>query len=47
MSEENSNNKTDLNFWKTTLLLTWILIKLTLVAAMINKNAAEFVYAGF
>ena len=47
MSEDNSSNKTDLNFWKTTLLLTWILIKLTLVAAMINKNAVEFVYAGF
>jgi len=47
MSEENPNNKTGLNFWKTTLLLTWILIKLTLVAAMINENAVEFVYAGF
>ncbi len=47
MSEENSNNKTDLNFWETTLLLTLILIKLTLVAAMTTKNAVEFVYAGF
>ena len=47
MSEENSNNKTDLNFWKTTLLFTLILIKLTLVEALNTKNAVEFVYAGF
>ena len=47
MSEENSNNKTDLNFWETTILLTWILIKLTLVATMTNEIAVEFVYAGF
>ena len=47
MSEEKSNNKTDLNFWETTLLFTLILIKLTLVAAMTTKNAVEFVYAGF
>jgi hypothetical protein len=47
MSEEHLVKTTDLNFWKTTALLTWILIKLTLVAAMTNQNAVEFVYAGF
>ena len=47
MSEEKSNNKTDLNFWETTILLTWILIKLTLIATMANDHAIEFVYAGF
>jgi|TARA_B100001971_G_scaffold118433_1_gene109101 hypothetical protein len=40
-------NKTHLTFWKTTVLLTWILIKLTLLASMMNKNAPEFIYAGF
>lgn len=29
------------------LTLLWIVVKLTLVAALVNRNAAEFVYAGF
>ena len=40
-------NKTHLSFLETTALLTWILFKLTLLALMINKGAAEFIYAGF
>ena len=47
MNDEHQKNKTYLNFFETTTLLTWILIKLTLVASMINKIAIEFVYAGF
>jgi hypothetical protein len=27
--------------------LVWIAVKLTLIAALANRNAAEFVYAGF
>ena len=40
-------NKTHLSFLETTALLTWILFKLTLLASMLNKGAAEFIYAGF
>ncbi len=40
-------NKAHLTFWETTTLLTWILIKLTLLASMMNKGATEFIYAGF
>ena len=47
MNDEHLKNKTYLNFWETTTLLTWILIKLTLVATMTNEIAVEFVYAGF
>ena len=47
MNDEHLKNKTYLNFWETTILLTWILIKLTLVATMTHENAIEFVYAGF
>ena len=47
MNKEYLKNNTILNFWETTILLTWILVKLTLVASMTNKIAVEFVYAGF
>ncbi len=40
-------NKTHLSFLETTALLTWILFKLTLLASMLNKGPAEFIYAGF
>jgi hypothetical protein len=40
-------NKTNLNFFQTTVLLVWILFKLTLLASMLNKGPAEFIYAGF
>jgi len=40
-------NKTELTSMQTIALLTWILFKLTLLASMINKGAAEFIYAGF
>mgnify|MGYP003978094971 CR=1 FL=1 len=40
-------NEPDLTFWKTTLLLSWILFKLTILASMVNQGAAEFIYAGF
>ena len=40
-------DKTHLTFWETTVLLTWVLFKLTLLASMINQGAAEFIYAGF
>jgi hypothetical protein len=32
---------------RVALTLAWIVVKLTLVAALINRNAADFVYAGF
>jgi hypothetical protein len=51
MNEDYSLNtveaKTNLTFFKTTVLLTWILFKLTLLASMLNKVPAEFIYAGF
>ena len=40
-------NKTELTSMQTITLLTWIFFKLTLLALMINKGAAEFIYAGF
>jgi hypothetical protein len=40
-------NKTHLNFLETTVLLTWVLIKLTLLASMLNREPSEFIYAGF
>ena len=40
-------NKSDLTFWETTLLLTWIVFKLTILASMVNQGDAEFIYAGF
>ena len=40
-------NKTDLTFLETTTLLIWVIFKLTLLASMINKGSAEFIYAGF
>ena len=39
--------KIHLTFFKTTVLLIWILFKLTLLASMLNKGPAEFIYAGF
>ena len=45
--KKNFKNKPGLTFWKTTLLLSWILFKLTILASMINQGAAEFIYAGF
>jgi len=36
-----------LSFWQTTWILTWILIKLVLVASMMNLGPGEFIYAGF
>jgi hypothetical protein len=45
--KENFKNQPDLTLWKATLLLSWILFKLTILASMINKGAAEFIYAGF
>ena len=47
MNKEYLKNKTILNFWDMTILLTWILVKLTVVASMTRKIAVEFVYAGF
>jgi hypothetical protein len=29
------------------LVLLWIILKLVLVTAMLNRNAAQFIYAGF
>jgi len=43
----NIKNKMHLNLMETTVLLTWVLFKLTLLASMLNKGPAEFVYAGF
>ena len=40
-------NTSDLTFLETTLLLTWIVFKLTILASMANQGAAEFIYAGF
>ena len=40
-------NKADLTSMETITLLIWILFKLTLLASMVNKGAAEFIYAGF
>ena len=40
-------NKVHLTFLETITLLTWIVFKLTLLASMMNKGSAEFIYAGF
>jgi hypothetical protein len=32
---------------RAVLTLAWIVLKLTLVAALLNRNAADFIYAGF
>lgn len=32
---------------RVTLTLVWIALKLTLVAALVDRNAANFIYAGF
>jgi hypothetical protein len=40
-------SKADLTTTETITLLIWILFKLTLLASMVNKGAAEFIYAGF
>lgn len=29
------------------LTLLWIVVKLTLIAALVNRNAANFIYAGY
>ena len=29
------------------LILLWIVVKLLFVTAMVNRNAAQFIYAGF
>ena len=42
-----TENKVDLTTIETIALLTWIFFKLTLLASMVNKGAAEFIYAGF
>jgi hypothetical protein len=39
--------KTPLSIWKITAILSWILVKLTLIASMIHQSAGEFIYAGF
>ena len=43
----NLKNKTYLTFGETTALLTWIVFKLALLASMMSKVTAEFIYAGF
>jgi hypothetical protein len=43
----NLQNKTHLTFLETITLLIWVIFKLTLLASMINKGSAEFIYAGF
>ncbi|SVB72422.1 uncharacterized protein METZ01_LOCUS225276 [marine metagenome] len=43
----NLQNKAHLTFFETITLLTWIVFKLALLASMINKGSAEFIYAGF
>ncbi len=40
-------NKTQLTFLEIVSLLTWIIFKLSLLASMMNKGSAEFIYAGF
>ena len=40
-------DSTHLTFFETSTLLTWIVFKLALLASMINKGSAEFIYAGF
>ena len=40
-------SNSDLTTLETISLLIWILFKLTLLASMVNKGAAEFIYAGF
>ncbi len=33
--------------WRLLLTLVWALVKLTLVLALLDRNAANFVYAGY
>lgn len=33
--------------WRLLLTLAWVLVKLTLIAALLDRNAANFVYAGY
>ena len=41
------NGPTGLSLWKTALYVVWILVKLTLILAVLNRNTVEFIYAGF
>ncbi len=34
-------------WWQLALTLLWIAVKLTLVAALLNPETADFIYAGF
>ena len=43
----NLQSKAHLTFIETVSLLIWIIFKLALLASMINKGSAEFIYAGF
>jgi len=43
----NLQDKAHLTFLETVTLLIWIVFKLALLASMINKGSAEFIYAGF
>ena len=42
-----TEDKIYLNFSETLSLLTWIIFKLALLAAMMNQGSVEFIYAGF
>ena len=44
---DNLQNRAHLTFLETITLLIWVIFKLTLLASMINKGSAEFIYAGF
>lgn len=35
------------SFARRVWLMLWILVKLVLITAMVNSNAAQFIYAGF
>ena len=39
--------KLPLSIWQITGILTWILVKMALIASMIQQSAGEFIYAGF
>ena len=41
------NGQPRLSLWKAALYVVWILVKLTLVLAVLNRNTVDFIYAGF
>ena len=41
------NGQPRLSPWKAALYVVWIVVKLTLILAVLNRNTVDFIYAGF